>query len=226
MARPNAPTAPVWSPRYSPSAHSNERVTRRMVEVCCRGGGASGLATDGVALAPEHRVVGQRTVEQRGLDVAAATVLAGAAQGGEGAEHRERCCADAGEGEPWVHGAVAVRGLVGHARRARPERSPRSRGDRGRNPPRSRRSTRRPARGCVRGAPRSRGRAGRRRRGASSRRRPRPGRRVRAPGRAPRRSSRSSSTLRFPRFRTDACSGAHRRSGSPPGGSTHTTSAP
>ena len=52
MARPNAPTAPVWSPRYSPSAHSNERVTRRMVEVCCRGGGASGLAT-AASLSPQ-----------------------------------------------------------------------------------------------------------------------------------------------------------------------------
>ena len=29
IRRPNAPTAPVWTPRYSSSPHRNDRVTRR-----------------------------------------------------------------------------------------------------------------------------------------------------------------------------------------------------
>jgi hypothetical protein len=30
ISRPNAPTAPVWMPMYSPSLHTNERVIKRM----------------------------------------------------------------------------------------------------------------------------------------------------------------------------------------------------
>ena len=30
MSRPNAPTAPVWIPTYSPSLHTNDRVISRI----------------------------------------------------------------------------------------------------------------------------------------------------------------------------------------------------
>ena len=46
IARPNAPTAPVCRPRYSPSPHSNERVTSRVLAVDWNESGASRDAID------------------------------------------------------------------------------------------------------------------------------------------------------------------------------------
>ena len=46
MRAPNAPTAPVCSPRYSPSPHSNERVTSRILAVDWNESGASPDAID------------------------------------------------------------------------------------------------------------------------------------------------------------------------------------
>ncbi len=47
--------------------------------------------------------------------MAAPAIVPGATQGRERTDDRERRRAEAGEGEPEVHGAVAVRGLVGHS---------------------------------------------------------------------------------------------------------------
>ena len=53
IARPNAPTAPVCRPRYSPSPHSNERVTSRVLAVDWSERGASFDAID-ASLSPHN----------------------------------------------------------------------------------------------------------------------------------------------------------------------------
>ena len=180
-----------------------------------------------VGLAPEHGVVGQRTVEQRRVDMPAGAVRGPAVEGGQRAEECQVGRAEAGLGQPFEDRALAVAGLLGHGAHqcmhqgfAGGDVAVRTvaaeAGDRTRDEPR----IDRPQVGRARD------------RSAAPASRSHVSTKTSAPASSTRSwsrcggSSRSRITLRLFRLNTDAPSGDRWRSGLPPGGSIHTTSAP